>query len=69
MTSYCEECPVCLQENEGRIHEQEDDTLVLDAVSEDESTTEENNATDWRTSYFEYLRNGQVLGENITDGK
>ena len=69
MTNYYDECPVCLRENEGRIHEQKNDTLVLDAVSEDESTTEENNATYWRIPYFEYLRNRQVLGENITDEK
>ena len=55
VTNYCGECPVCLQKNEGRIHEQENDTLILDSISEDESTTEENHATNRRTSYIEYL--------------
>ena len=42
---------------------------MIDTISEDESPTEENHTTDWRTPYFEYLRNGQVRGENITDKK
>ena len=41
---YCGECPVCSQQNEGRVC----DTLILDSVSENKSTTEENHATDWR---------------------
>jgi hypothetical protein len=69
VVSYCGDCPVCSQQNEKRVHEQENDTLILDLVTEDESTTEENHATDWRTPYFEYLRNGQVRGENITNKK
>jgi hypothetical protein len=32
--------------NEGQVHEQENDTLILDSVTEDGSTTEENHATD-----------------------
>jgi hypothetical protein len=36
---------------------------------EDKLTTEENHAMDWRTSYFDYLRNGQVRGKNITNEK
>jgi hypothetical protein len=59
----------CLQQNEGRIHEQENDTLILDSVTEEESTTDDNHATDWRTPYFEYLKNRQVRGENITNEK
>jgi hypothetical protein len=30
---------------------------------------EKNHATDWKTPYFEYLRNGQVRGRNITNEK
>jgi hypothetical protein len=51
------------------LHEQKNDTLVIVSVSEDKSTTEINHATDLRTSYFEYLRNGQVRRENITNEK
>ena len=69
VSSYCKECPVYSRQNEGRIHEQENDTLILDSASEDESTTEENHATDWRTPYFEYMRNWQVCGETITNEK
>jgi hypothetical protein len=57
VASYCGDCPVCLQQNEGRVHEQEIDTLILDSNTNEESTTEENQTTDWRTPYFEYLRN------------
>jgi hypothetical protein len=69
VASYCGDCLVCLQQNEGRVHEQENDTLILDSVTENESTKEENHATDWRTPYFEYLRNRQVHGKNITNEK
>ena len=67
--NYCEKYLVCSQRNEGRIHEQKKKPLVLDLVLEDELTTEENYATDWRTPYFKYFRNGQVIGENTTNGQ
>ena len=69
VTSYYEEYLVCSQRNEGRIHEQENNILVLDSVSEEESIIEKNHTTYWKTPYFEYLRNGQVLGENIMNEK
>ena len=69
VANYYEEYPVRLQRNVERLHKQENDILVLDMVSEDESTTKKNQATKWMLPYFECLRNAQVLEVNITKEK